>query len=68
MFFTPTYSETVPQETKIFGKASFLLYTRNGEFVIAASETRVLVYSLKETSVIFEGDFNYIYSVALSPK
>ena len=67
VYVTPAYNETVSQQNKIFGKASFLLYTRNGEFIIAASETHVLVYSLKETSVIFEGDFNYIYSITLSP-
>lgn len=67
VFVTPAYRETVQKENQIFGKASFLLYTRSGEFVIAASENKVLVYSLKESSVLFEGDFNYLYSVSLSP-
>ena len=67
VYVTPAYSETVSQENKIFGKASHLLHTRNGEFVIAASETHVLVYSLKEATVVFEEDFNYIYSITLSP-
>ena len=53
VYITPAYNETVSQQNKIFGKASFLLYTKNGEFVIAASDTHVLIYSLKETSVIF---------------
>lgn len=68
VFITPGYNETVPQQTKIFSKATFLLQTKNGEIVIAGSESKVLVYNLKETSVVFEGNFNYIYSITLSPR
>jgi hypothetical protein len=36
------------------------------ELVIAASEKNVGVWSTKENKLIFEENFNYIYSISLS--
>ena len=44
-----------------------MLQTKNGEFVIVGSENNVLVYNLRRNEVVFEENFNHIYSMTLSP-
>jgi uncharacterized membrane protein len=44
-----------------------MLQTKNGEFIIVGSENNVLVYSLRRNEVVFEENFNHIYSMTLSP-
>lgn len=67
IFISGAYEESVEGKKKIFGSAAFMLQTKNGEFIIVGSETKVLVFNSKTDSVVFEGDFNYIYSMTLSP-
>jgi hypothetical protein len=51
---------------QLFGNASYLLQTRDGETIIAASETKLAVISLFK-GVLLEEAYNYLYSVTLSP-
>lgn len=67
MFVTPPYVQELEKAEQIFGTASFLLHTKNGEIVIAGSETKFIVYSLLKKALLFEEDCNYIYSMTLSP-
>lgn len=64
---TPAYVQELEKAEQIFGTASYLLQTRNGEIVIAGSETKFIVYSLLKKALLFEEDCNYIYSMTLSP-
>lgn len=61
-----SYLDGLQKAKKIYGKASFLLQTKNMDFVIAASEKSAAVWSKKENKLIFEENFNYIYSITLS--
>lgn len=65
-YVLPSYLQNIDQATKIYGKASFLLQTKNMEYVIAASEKNAVVWSKSAKKLIFEEDFNYIYSISLS--
>ncbi len=67
VFLSTAYPESNEKSKKIFGKATFLLQFKNGEYIIAASEKNMLLYSTIEQKPIAEKDFNYIYSVSLSP-
>lgn len=67
VFISDAYDENFDDKVKIFGLATFLLQSKNGEFVIISSETKTIVYNTVLNSQIFEGDFNYIYSITLSP-
>lgn len=61
-----SYLDGLDKAKKIYGKASFLLQTKNMELIIAASEKSAAVWSKKESKLIFEENFNYIYSITLS--
>ena len=66
-YILPSYLNTdLSTGIKIFDKASFLLQTSNMEIVIAASEKSMAVWSKNKNSIIFESNFNYIYSITLS--
>lgn len=66
VFSTPAYVQELEKAQQLFGAASFLLQTRDGELVIAASESKLVVVSLAK-GVLLEEAFNYLYSVTLSP-
>ena len=65
-YVLPSYLENIDKATKIYGKASFLLQTKNMEFVIAACEKQAVVWSKSSNKLVFEENFNYIYDISLS--
>lgn len=67
VFISQAYSETANRKNKIFGKASYVIQSKKGDLVVAASEKKVVVYSLKQRAPIAEKEFNYIHSISLSP-
>lgn len=67
VFISEAYSETANRKNKIFTKASYLIQSKKGDLIVAASEKKVMVYSLKDKSPIAEKEFNYIHSISLSP-
>ena len=67
VYISDAYDENFHDKVQIFGSACFLFQARGGEFVVIGSETKVIVYSLTLNSLLFERDFNYIYSLTLSP-
>ena len=54
VFIIGTYSDIVKERRQIFGKASNLIQSRNGDLVIIASEKKVMVYSLKDQAPVVE--------------
>ena len=54
VFITEAYTETANRKNKIFGKACYLLQSKSGDLIIAASEKKVMVYSLKERAPVAE--------------
>lgn len=67
VYLCSAYEQFEDLKEKIFGTASILLQTKFSHLLIMGSETLVMVYDLKEKSVLFEKKFNYIYSLTLSP-
>lgn len=67
VYVCSAYDSIDDLKDKIFGCASFLLQTKKSSLIFAANESYLLVYDLKERTVISELKFNYIYSMTLSP-
>lgn len=67
VFVTPAYVQELEQAQQIFGVASYLLQTRDGSLLIAASEIKFIVYSLAKKTLLYEEECRYIYSMSLSP-
>jgi len=53
-FITDSYLSPLQKPTLIFGKASYLLQTKCGKYIICASEVRVSVWSVSDNKPIFE--------------
>ena len=53
---------------KIYGNSTFFLQTKKSNLIFVATEHHLLVFDIKERSIIAELKFNYIYSITLSPQ
>ncbi|CAM6005988.1 unnamed protein product [Sphagnum balticum] len=67
LYLSPAYDQGLANAHLIFGVASYLLQTRNGALLVAASETRFLVFSVPDRKLLLEEECRYIYSITLSP-
>ena len=67
VFITDAYDTELKNKKCIFGQSSFFVQSKDGSILIVASEKTVMAYHNKTEQVIYEGNFNYIYSMTLSP-
>jgi len=54
VFIIGAYSDIAKERQQIFGKASNIIQSRNGNFVILASEKKVMVYSLESLAPVVD--------------
>ena len=69
VFLVDAYSGTLeaPSNHRFFEQAEHFVQTKRGDMIVAASDKHCVVLDIKNGKKLFEGDFTFIYYVALSP-